>query len=111
MDPEGSDREYRRALELESKPGHRPHAPHAQFLFNQRKLEEAVTHARRAAELDPTSPVAHISYGFMLAMSRDNEARRRQYIKALELQPDQVIARFNIANVYAQKLHVQRSHG
>jgi DNA-binding winged helix-turn-helix (wHTH) protein/TolB-like protein/Tfp pilus assembly protein PilF len=102
MDPEGSDREYRRALELNPNQGI-GHMRYAQFLFNQRKLEEAVTHARRAVELDPTSPVAHISYGFMLAMSRDAEGAAAQYIKALELQPDQVIARFNIANVYAQK--------
>ena len=102
MDPEGSDREYRRALELNPNQGI-GHMRYAQFLFNQRKLEEAVTHARRAAELDPTSPVAHICYGFMLSMSRDNEGAAAQYIKALELQPDQVIARYNIANVYAQK--------
>lgn len=102
MDPEGADREYRRALELNPNQGI-GHMRYAQFLFNQRKLEEAVTHARRAVELDPISPVAHISYGFMLSMSRDNEGAAAQYTKALELQPDQVIARYNIANVYAQK--------
>ena len=102
MDPEGADREYRRALELNPNQGI-GHMRYAQFLFNQRKLEEAVAHARRAVELDPTSPVTHISYGFMLSMSRDNEGAAAQYVKALELQPDQVIARYNIANVYAQK--------
>ena len=102
MDPEGADREYRRALELNPNQGI-GHMRYGQFLFNQRKLEDAVSHAKRAIELDPTSPVAHISYGFMLAMSRDNEGAAAQYAKALELQPDQVIARFNIANVYAQK--------
>jgi len=102
MDPEGADREYRRALELNPNQGI-GHMRYAQFLFNQRKLEEAVAHARRAVELDPISPVAHISYGFMLSMSRDNEGAAAQYTKALELQPDQVVARYNIANVYAQK--------
>jgi TolB-like protein len=102
LDPEGADREYRRALELNPNQGI-GHMRYAQFLFAQRKLEEAVAHARRAVELDPTSPVAHIAYGFMLSMSRDNEGAAAQYTKALELQPDQIIARYNIANVYAQK--------
>jgi TolB-like protein/Tfp pilus assembly protein PilF len=102
MDPEGSDREYRRALELNPNEGI-GHMRYAQFLFNQRKLDEAMSHAKRAVELDPTSPVTHISYGFMLYMSRDTEGAAVQYTKALELQPDQVVARFNIANVYAQK--------
>ena len=102
LDPEGADREFRRALELNPNQGI-GHMRYAQFLFNQRKLDEAVAHARRAVELDPTSPVAHISYGFMLSMSRDNEGAAAQYTKALELQPDQIIARYNIANVYAQK--------
>ena len=102
MDPEASDREYRRALELNPNHGI-GHMRYGQFLFNQRKLTEAVAHAKRAVELDPTSPVTHISYGFMLSMSRDNEGAAAQYVKALELQPDQVVARYNIANVYAQK--------
>src|SRR5262245_34170154 len=102
MDPEGADREYRRALELNPNHGI-GHMRYAQFLFNQRKLDDAVAHSKRAVELDPTSPVTHISYGFMLSMSRDNEGAAAQYIKALELQPDQVVARYNIANVYAQK--------
>src|SRR5215813_3120574 len=102
MDPEGADREYRRALELNPNHGI-GHMRYAQFLFNQRKLDDAVAHSKRAVELDPTSPVTHISYGFMLSMSRDNEGAAAQYVKALELQPDQVVARYNIANVYAQK--------
>lgn len=102
MDPEGSDREYRRALELNPNQSI-GHMRYAQFLFNQRKLDEAMSHSKRAVELDPTSPVVHISYGFMLAMSRDTEGAAAQYGKALELQPDQLVARFNIANVYAQK--------
>jgi len=102
LDPEGADREYRRALELNPNQGI-GHMRYAQFLFNQRKLDDAVAHARRAVELDPTSPVTHISYGFMLGMSRDTDGAAAQYAKALELQPDQVVARFNIANVYAQK--------
>lgn len=102
LDPEGADREYRRALELNPNQGI-GHMRYAQFLFNQRKLEDALVHARRAVELDPTSPVTHISCGFMLAMSRDTEGAAAEYRKALELQPDQIIARYNIGNVYAQK--------
>lgn len=102
MDPEGADKEYRRALELNPNQSI-GHLRYGYWLFNQRKLDEALAHAKRAVELDPTSPVSHIAYGFMLSMSRDTEGAAAQYAKALELQPDQVAARYNIANVYAQK--------
>ena len=102
MDPEGADREYRRALELNPNQGV-GHLRYSYWLFNQRKLEDALAHSKRAVELDPTSPVSHIAYGFMLSMSRDTEGAAAQYSKALELQPDQIAARYNIANVYAQK--------
>ena len=102
MDPEGADREYRRALEINPNQGV-GHLRYSYWLFNQRKLEDALAHSKRAVELDPTSPVSHIAYGFMLSMSRDTEGAAAQYTKALELQPDQIAARYNIANVYAQK--------
>lgn len=102
MDPEGADKEYRRALELSPNQSI-GHLRYGYWLFNQRKLDEALAHTKRAVELDPTSPVSHIAYGFMLSMSRDTEGAAAQYAKALELQPDQVAARYNIANVYAQK--------
>lgn len=102
MDPEGADKEYRRALELNPNQSI-GHLRYGYWLFNQRKLDEALAHSKRAVELDPTSPVSHIAYGFMLSMSRDTEGAAAQYAKALELQPDQVAARYNIANVYAQK--------
>jgi DNA-binding winged helix-turn-helix (wHTH) protein/TolB-like protein/Flp pilus assembly protein TadD len=102
LDPEGADREYRRALELNPNQGV-GHLRYSYWLFNQRKLEDALAHSKRAVELDPTSPVSHIAYGFMLSMSRDTEGAAAQYSKALELQPDQIAARYNIANVYAQK--------
>lgn len=102
MDPEGADKEYRRALELNPNQSV-GHLRYSYWLFNQRKLDEALAHSKRAVELDPTSPVSHIAYGFMLSMSRDTEGAAAQYAKALELQPDQVAARYNIANVYAQK--------
>jgi len=102
LDPEGADREYRRALELNPNQSI-GHMRYGQFLFAQRKLADALAHAKRAVELDPTSPVTHIAYGFMLSMSRETESAAAQYSKALELQPDQLIARYNIGNVYAQK--------
>jgi Flp pilus assembly protein TadD len=60
----------------------------------------AVAEMKRAVELDPVSPVGHAALGFMLNMSRDFEGAQKANLKAIELQPDLLVARLNLANTY-----------
>lgn len=94
--------EFRRAIELN------PNYPlaHLRFsylLLGQGKLQDAVAQMQLAQDLDPASPISNTARGLMLYMSRDYDGAIRANKKALELQPDLIAARANLAMAYATK--------
>ncbi len=81
-----ADREFRRALEL--KPGDvTAHLWYGLYLAEQGRHDEAVTHARRAADLDPLSPLVHRGVGTVHFFGRRYEEARAAQGRALALDP------------------------
>ncbi|HSS19545.1 MAG TPA: tetratricopeptide repeat protein [Pyrinomonadaceae bacterium] len=97
-----ADREFRRALELN--PNYAvAHLRYAYFLFACQQLAASLSQMKRSQELDPVSPTSNTALGFILYMSRDYEGAKRSYEKALELQPELNLARFNLVEIYVNQ--------
>jgi DNA-binding winged helix-turn-helix (wHTH) protein/Flp pilus assembly protein TadD len=94
--------EFHRAIELN--PNYPlAHLRYAYLLLGQGKLQDAVAQMQQAQDLDPASPINNTARGLMLYMSRDYDGAIRANKKALELQPDLIAARANLAMAYATK--------
>ena len=71
----GSEKELKRALELDPNSG-MANATYFAYLSNVGRPDEALPYAKRAAELDPSTTPGQVAYAYFLA---------RQYDKAIEL--------------------------
>lgn len=92
-----SEREFRRALELQ--PNHAEcHRMYSVFLWNVGRFEEALSEAKLGQELDPLSPSTNVGSTFLWARQYDRaiaECRR-----ALEMDPDFPHAHFGLGLAY-----------
>jgi serine/threonine-protein kinase len=87
FDWETSDREYRRAIELD--PGDSiARTAYSQVLMALRRPEEAVSQAERGLQLDPLSPTRQASYGSTLYFARRYKEAIAQLQKAARTIPD-----------------------
>ena len=94
--------EFRQAIELN--PNYPlAHLRYGYLLLGQGKLQDAVAQMQQAQDLDPASPINNTARGLMLYMSRDYDGAIQANKKALELQPDLIAARANLAMAYATK--------
>ncbi|HEV7746116.1 MAG TPA: tetratricopeptide repeat protein [Pyrinomonadaceae bacterium] len=94
--------EFRRAIELN--PNYPlAHLRYSYLLLGQGKLQDAVAQMQQAQDLDPASAISNTARGLMLYMSRDYDGAILANKKALELQPDLIAARANLAMAYATK--------
>jgi DNA-binding winged helix-turn-helix (wHTH) protein/Flp pilus assembly protein TadD len=94
--------EFRRAIELN--PNYPlAHLRYSYLLLGQGKLQDAVAQMQQAQDLDPASAISNTARGLMLYMSRDYDGAIQANKKALELQPDLIAARANLAMAYATK--------
>src|SRR5215204_358915 len=101
-DPEGAEREFRRAIELG--PSHATaHHWYSDFLAMLGRNEEALAEASRAAELDPLSPIISTTVGERLFFARDYERAAERLRRTLELDPDFIQARFFLGLVYVRQ--------
>jgi serine/threonine-protein kinase len=83
----GSEREFRRALELD--PDYATgHYFYAISLAAQGRLDEALAQARQAEELDPLSPIATIMVGRVFHIRREYDRTIEYCRKALEMNPE-----------------------
>jgi tetratricopeptide (TPR) repeat protein len=64
--------------------------------------QQAIQPLREAVRLRPTDAIAHNLYGTALAATGRNEEAERQFQNALEIQPELVNARFNLAHALAK---------
>jgi len=95
----GAEREYRRALDLN--PGYAvAHHWYSLFLCETGRHEQAVVEARRAAELDPLSPIISLNMGQILYAARPHAEARRAIQRTLEVSPDFFAARALLGLVY-----------
>ena len=96
MDLAGSRREYQRAIEL--KPNH---ATAHQWLGNDSlvsygRFEEAIAESKRAAELDPLSPIINADVGVTLYLARHYDDAIEQLRKTLAIDPSFFYAHYNL---------------
>ncbi|MCK4298911.1 MAG: tetratricopeptide repeat protein, partial [Planctomycetes bacterium] len=64
---------------------------------------------QRALAIDPTSVLAHLSLGDLLAQIGDMEGARRQYLRVLELQPDDPDGLNRLGLLMARQGHLQEA--
>ena len=101
-DPEGADRAFRRALEIN--PNYAVgHLRYGYFLLGGELLAEALREMERAQQLDPVSPVSNSSLALLLFMTRDIDGSIKYNQRAIELQPDIAAPRYNLGVSYLKK--------
>jgi TolB-like protein len=98
-DWEGSDREFKRAIELN--PNYATaHQWYAELLAAVGRMEESIAAAHTAEELDPLSPAMPFSVGGAYMAARQWEPAEDYHLKALEMEPDFVGVLIQIAELY-----------
>ncbi len=98
----GAEREFKKAIEL--KPNYETaHHWYAIFLANQGRPQEAMAEIQRARELDPLSLKINNNVGWILYLDRQYDRAIEQLQKTLEMDPNFVSARFDLARAYFQK--------
>ena len=98
----GAEREFKRAIELNS---NNPDAHHfyGHYLEAIGRMDEATAVTKRALELDPLSLIINAELGFAYYWSRQYNEAIAQYRKTLEMDPTFVFASWAIGQVYEQK--------
>ena len=101
-DWQGSEAEFKRAIELNS--NYAPaHHFYADMLKAQGRFEEAMEQIGLAQELDPLSLPISTGVGHVLYLSRDYDGSIRQYAKAVELDPSFMQTHLWFGRPYLQK--------
>jgi tetratricopeptide (TPR) repeat protein len=97
--PEAAKEEYRQELRIS--PQHAPAMIElARFDLSQGQLDEAVSLARRATDLEPKDPVAHHVLGQALLANGQVQESAGELETARQLAPDSASIRFRLATVY-----------
>jgi Tfp pilus assembly protein PilF len=85
-DWQGAEREFQRAIELNSEYG-TAHMFYAFYLVGVGRLPEAVAEVRRAREVEPLSPIINANVGMILYYARQYEEAIHESRKAMERDP------------------------
>jgi Tfp pilus assembly protein PilF len=94
-----AEREYRRALELNSHSAV-AHLWYGSFLRDQGRLDQALAELRQAAQLDPHSLMTTLNLGVAYKTAGDNQAAEEQARHAIELAPQLTSGHILLAAVY-----------
>ena len=98
----GSEREFRRAIELN--PNYATaHQWYGEMLLNAGRFDEASAEYRRALEIEPLSLPINWDFGRFLYMSRSYDESMAQHKKTIELDPGFARAHRTLAEVYRVK--------
>jgi len=98
----GSEREFRRAIELN--PNYATaHQWYGEMLLNAGRFDEASAEYRRALEIEPLSLPINWDFGRFLYMSRRYDESMTQHKKTIELDPGFARAHRTLAEVYRVK--------
>ena len=101
-DAEGTEAEFRRAIELD--PSYATaHHWYSDFLAMLGHADEALAEAERARELDPLSPIISTTVGERLYYARAYDRAEQRLRRTLELDPDFIQARFILGLVYVRQ--------
>ena len=98
-----AEREFKRAIELN--PNYPPaHHWYAIFLsIMPHRIPEALEEIKRAHEIDPTNLIINAWYGRILALAGQLDRSIEQLKKTIELEPNFILARYRLGQVYAEK--------
>jgi TolB-like protein/DNA-binding winged helix-turn-helix (wHTH) protein len=97
-----AEREYRRAIELDSNLA-LAHQQYALFLALRKRFPEAKYEAQRAEDLDPVSPYAMNNAARVLFYAREYDAAETAAKRALELDHNYALAHAVLSYIYQQK--------
>jgi len=97
-----ADREFRKALELNSASA-LAHLRFGLYLATMGRFEEAIAEGRRAQELDPLWPTASILVGYIHTFAHRYDDAVPWYKKGLDLEPSVAFDRAELAWTYAFK--------
>jgi len=101
-DRAGSEKEYRRAIEL--KPNYATaHHWFGADLANIKRFDDSLTELRRAEELDPLSPIIGTNLGDTLLLARQFDEAIAQYKRTLVSTPNFVYAHLALGRAYGSK--------
>lgn len=93
------EREFRRAIELN--PSYATaHHWYSVMLLRQRRLEEALSEAKKAQQLDPLSPQIHSFCGLVYSVMGRHELAEEFGRRAMEIDPQFVPGHINLAYIY-----------
>jgi serine/threonine-protein kinase len=98
----GAEREYKRAIELNSNYSVAHHW-YAIFLTVVGRYEESLTEIKRAHELDPLSLSINAWYGRILVLAGQLDQAVEQLEKTVELEPNFILGRLRLGQAYAEK--------
>jgi adenylate cyclase len=98
----GSEREFKRSLELNPNYG-QAHLWYAQYLCAMARFDEAIAEVRRAQNSDPLSLAVNANYGLVLYWARKYKEAVEQLENTLELDPN-----FGLAYVYLGFVLIQQ---
>jgi len=101
-DRAGSEKEYRRAIEL--KPNYATaHHWFGADLANSKRFEDSLSELRRAEELDPLSPIIATNLGDTLLLARRFDEAIAQYKRTLVSNPNFVYAHLSLSRAYGSE--------
>ena len=101
-DRAGSEKEYRRAIEL--KPNYATaHHWFGADLANVKRFDDSLTELRHAEELDPLSPIIGTNFGDTLLLARRFDEAIAQYKRTLTSNPNFVYAHLALGRAYGSK--------
>lgn len=103
-----TDREFKRAQELNASYPTTPHW-HAEYLAAMGRLEEAIAEKKRASQLDPLSMIINTTVGWMYYFSGQYNQAIAQITETLEIDPNFFPAHFWLAQAYEQKGMLQEA--
>jgi TolB-like protein/Tfp pilus assembly protein PilF len=101
-DREGSEKEYRRAIELKPNYSTAHHWLGAD-LGNLKRFEDSLVEVRRAEELDPLSPIIGTNLADMLVFARRYDDAIAQYKRILVLNPSFEYGHVALSRAYGSK--------
>jgi tetratricopeptide (TPR) repeat protein len=97
----GAEREFKRAIELNSNSAIAHHW-YGDYLTKMGRFEEATRELQKARELDALSPTINTTLGWQLYVARQKDRAIEQLRKVLEMDPKFAPARRTLEEVYAQ---------
>jgi TolB-like protein/DNA-binding winged helix-turn-helix (wHTH) protein/Tfp pilus assembly protein PilF len=99
----GAEKEFRRAIELNPNYSTAHHWYGEAFLALTGRFDEALAEMKRAAELDPLSPIISADVGATLYLARRYDQAIHQLERTLELYPDYEVAQVWLARSLEQR--------